>query len=445
MAVCIAAGAYSTICYKLGCWHGALCILAPISSRPRTLLTSLFRMNSAFTPLSLLTPLLLVLLGGGMLALWWRWRKWEELGWMGAGMASSGLGMLAQVLYWPGELTLYVLTYSVCYLAGVSATAQALALRLGVTMPWKVWAVTVPLVLGLQLWFSVVQPDLVWRVYIFTSGSMLVMAMPLWHGRRMVLHSRFDRVLRAVYAACIVLNLLRTVLLMPLVHEYLAEEFTRSVFWIALHFSALLVGVALCGCMLVAVGSGVIHALQQERHLDTVTGVLHHKGLQAWVRRQERRPAHPGALRWTLLLCELDRWPWVQPQWGAAAADHVLQVAAQLIQRHTQAGDVVARLEGGTFAVLQHGADMTRAMSVGEQMRREMALLRLPMLLGERVTLSMGIAPVQALDASGLAVAMVTARQLLSSAQQAGSNRVRSGPAPLPPPPLPPRAVHSEK
>ncbi|MEG2046236.1 MAG: diguanylate cyclase [Comamonas sp.] len=387
-------------------------------------------MTTAFTPFALLTPALLLLLGGGLLALWWRWRSWTELGWMGGSFASSGLAMLLQVLHWPDPLPVYVLAFSVCYVGGASAMAQSMAVRLGVPMPWKALGVLAPLLLGLQLWYSAVEPDLARRVYLFTTGVMLVMALPLWQWRRMVLHSRFDRLLRGVYVACIALHLLRTLVMLPLSAQVLTADFSGSTFWVVVHFCALLCSVALAGCMLVAVGWGVIHTLQQERQRDALTGVLHRQGFTERVRRLERQ----GTQRWMLVLCELDRWDWVQRHWGSAVANEVLQVAAQLLQRNVRAGDVVARLEGATFAILLQGADMTTAMPVAERMRREMARLRLPQLVGERVTWSMGVSTVQALDAPHLDAAMEAARQLLASAQQAGSNRVRGGRVPAPPP-----------
>lgn len=387
-------------------------------------------MSPSFTPLSLLTPLLLMLLGGGLLTVWWRWRNHNELGWMGSSLACSGVGILLQLFHWPQPLLAYVLGFSVCYLYGTGAVAQSLAVRLGVSLPRKALAVLVTCILGLQIWFSAVDPNLALRVPLFTIGVMLVMALPLFHWRRMVLHSRFDWWLRTFYVACIVLNLLRTAVLLPLTEDVDTAAFPHSPFWMAVHFSALLSAVALAGSMLVAVGWGVIHALQQERNLDALTGVLHGKGLAQQLRRLERQ----GPQRRMLLLCEVDRWSWIQVRWGGAAAACVLQVAARLLQRNVRAGDMVARLEGATFAVLLQGGDLTLALPVAERMRREMAQLRVPMLVGERVTLSIGVADVQVLNAASMEAAMDAARQLLTSAQKAGCNRVRGGQVPTPPP-----------
>lgn len=387
-------------------------------------------MSPSFSPLSLLTPLLLMLLGGGLLAMWWRWRSRSELGWMGSSLACSGVGILLQLLHWPQPLLAYVLSFSVCYLYGTGAIAQSLAVRLEVRLPKKALAVLVVVILGLQIWFSAVDPNLAVRVPLFTIGVMLVMALPLWHWRRMVLHSRFDWWLRTFYVACIALNLLRTAALLPLTENVEVGAFPHSAFWSAVHFSAMLSAVALTGSMLVAVGWGVIHTLQKERNLDALTGVLHRRGLAQALRRLERQ----GSQRWMLLLCEIDRWSWLQMRWGSAATACVLQVTARLLQRNVRACDMVARLEGNTFAVFLQGSDLTLALPVAERMRREMAQLRVPMLVGERVTLSIGVTAVQALDEASMETAKDAARQLLTSAQQAGSNRVRGGQVPAPPP-----------
>lgn len=385
---------------------------------------------ASFSPLSLLAPLLLLVLGAAQLTLWWRWRDRAELGWMGLGMGCSGLGMLLQVLHWPSSLVWHVLAFSSCYMAGIVATAHALALRLGVSMPWRAAG---PIILSLwmaEVCFSVVWPDVRMRVYLFTLGAMLLMSLPLWHWRRMQVRNRFDRWLRAIYIACIGLNLLRTLWLMPVAGDAVSETFTRTWFWVAVHFSAMLCGLALVLGLVLAVVSDVIHGLQQDRNLDPLTRLLNRRAFHEQTRSLEQQQASKS---WMLLVCDLDHFKWVNDTWGHAAGDGVLQVVADLLRRNVRDTDVVARFGGEEFVVLLADSHMTNAMQVAERIRRELSEIRLPMLVGERITMSIGVTAVKSLAPAHLQQAMALADQQLFMAKRAGRNRVR-GPVPAPPP-----------
>lgn len=385
---------------------------------------------ASFSPLSLLAPLLLLVLGAGQLALWWRWRERTELGWMGLGMGCSGLGMLLQVLQWPGSLLWLVLAFSSCYMAGIVATAHSLALRLGVGMPWRAAGLLVLAIWVAQICFSVLWPDLRVRVYLFTTGAMVLMALPLWHWRRMRASNRLDRWLRGIYIGCIALNLLRTLWLMPLADGVVSEAFTRTWFWVAVHFSAMLCGLALVLGLVLAVVSDVIHGLQQDRNLDPLTRLLNRRAFHERARGLEQQQASKS---WMLLACDLDHFKWVNDTWGHAAGDGVLQVVADLLRRSVRDTDVVARFGGEEFVVLLANSHMTNAMQVAERIRRELSEMRLPMLVGERITMSIGVTAVESLAPAHLQQAMALADQQLFTAKRAGRNRVR-GPVPTPPP-----------
>lgn len=340
---------------------------------------------------------------------------------MGLAFVCSSMGMLTQVLRWPDVQVAQVLTFTLCYIAGVTASAHALARRLGGVMPWRTAGALTLLTLVLQMWFSVADPQLGVRAYVINLGTMLILGLPLLGWRHMVVHNRCDHFLRWTYVLCIVVNLLRVVWLLPTSSNVPDEAFTRTLFWISVHFFAMVSGLMMAAALILSVVSAMVHILKQERDLDPLTRLLHRRAFQEKLRMLE----HEAPQRWMLLLCDLDHFKWVNERWGTAAGDSVLQVAAQLLQRNVRTTDVVARLGGEEFAVLLAGGDMTTALQVAERIRREMALMRLPMLVGERVTMSIGVTLVKSLEPQSLDAAMAHASQLLLGAKRAGRNRVR--------------------
>lgn len=386
-------------------------------------------MPSSFQPMQLLTPLLLLLIGTGMGALWARWRERKELGWMGLGFLGFGLGLSVQVTRWPSDLLPFVLTFSICYLLAVGAMARALAQRLRVAMPWRLAAAIALGLLALQYYFSAVQPNIEWRIYIFSGGAMLLMGSPLLYWKSMQPESGFDHALRWAYVISIASFLLRTLLLTPEIqttgngplNPSPMADITQTWYWISIHFSALISVPALATIMALAVGSDVIKGLKLERNRDALTHLLNRRGFDEQVHQNRR---HAMSQHWSLLLCDLDHFKTVNDNWGHAAGDQVLKTVSNLLRQHVRADDVVARIGGEEFLVLLSNADGKQALHIAERIRHDLSRVQLPIVQGQQITLSIGGAELDSLDPNALCAGFKQADSRLYRAKHDGRNRI---------------------
>ncbi len=101
----------------------------------------------------------------------------------------------------------------------------------------------------------------------------------------------------------------------------------------------------------------------------------------------------PGAVQTAVLCIDLDRFKWVNDSLGHAIGDAVLVMVAERLKACIQTGDIVARIGGDEFAVIQmNGAQPEAASSLAHAIVEAIAA---PMLIGDHsvaITASIGIA-----------------------------------------------------
>lgn len=378
-------------------------------------------MPAAYTPMQLLAPLLLSLVALGTGLLWLAWRQYRELLAMSLGFFCVSAGLTVQVIKWPQALFPFVMAFSVCYLLAMAGLAKSLAYRFRVALPCRAALWLSLVLLGLQAWFSAVTPSTEVRVYAFNVGAMLFMALPLWHWKSMQMQGRFNRALRWVYVACIALNLLRTFLLMPAAHGVDQAGITLTWYWMALHFCAMVSAPVLAASMVLAVAWDVIQNLQSERNLDALTQLLNRRGFEESVQKQR---ACQEERQWALLVCDLDYFKRINDTWGHAVGDQVLQTVSRVIQDQLRPNDLVARYGGEEFVVLLAGTNAQLACKVAERMCQCVASTSMPVLQGQSITLSIGVATLPNLEPTQLAQALQDADAQLYVAKRAGRNQV---------------------
>jgi diguanylate cyclase (GGDEF)-like protein/PAS domain S-box-containing protein len=91
--------------------------------------------------------------------------------------------------------------------------------------------------------------------------------------------------------------------------------------------------------------------LVRQAHEDDLTGLLNRRGLQ----EQLVHLRSEGRRRVSVLALDIDRFKRINDAFGHAVGDEVLTAFARRLVRSVRPGDVVARLEGATFAVLMVG------------------------------------------------------------------------------------------
>jgi len=119
----------------------------------------------------------------------------------------------------------------------------------------------------------------------------------------------------------------------------------------------------------------VTDARRQEEHLrvlaerDALTGLLNRRSFMTRV-ADSLAAAREGGTAGAVLFIDLDGFKEVNDNHGHAAGDYVLEKMADALSTRLRRTDVVGRIGGDEFAVLQPGADETAGIALGNQILR---------------------------------------------------------------------------
>ena len=128
----------------------------------------------------------------------------------------------------------------------------------------------------------------------------------------------------------------------------------------------------------------------------------------------------------SLCIVDVDLFKPINDSFGHVAGDVVLQELARRLRRHSEDGELAARIGGEEFALLMPGRDLAAALARAEALRRAVAALPFQIeQAAHRITVSIGVADLGAArgDRSTL---MRAADAALYAAKSAGRNCVRA-------------------
>jgi len=108
----------------------------------------------------------------------------------------------------------------------------------------------------------------------------------------------------------------------------------------------------------------------QEATKDPLTGLGNRRKLDSALHELTAEATSPTCL----LFIDLDRFKWVNDTFSHAIGDEVLQAIADILRRESRERDVVARYGGDEFVIMLRGAALNTGMSVGERIRRAIAV-----------------------------------------------------------------------
>lgn len=157
---------------------------------------------------------------------------------------------------------------------------------------------------------------------------------------------------------------------------------------------------------------------------DTLTGCLNRRGFdhalnQAIVRAMRRQTEI------ALLAVDIDHFKAINDTVGHLAGDTVLRELAELLRHSSRAGDVVGRVGGEEFVVLLPDADSETAGVVAERIMAAIRRHGFRTVRGRlRVTVSVGIACEQVVDAYVAGALRARADEALYVAKRLGRDRV---------------------
>lgn len=193
--------------------------------------------------------------------------------------------------------------------------------------------------------------------------------------------------------------------------------------------------IAIAGCVAAAIGYGVRATLVQLRnfdeqdllarlsHVDALTGIANRRRFdEALAYEWGRRRQVTGQL--ALLMIDIDHFKALNDRFGHAVGDERLcSVARVLANCARRDGDLVARYGGEEFAAILPGMEPHEAIAVAERMRSSIEELGLVGGGSGVVTVSIGLACAQVLDADEHAL-IAAADHALYEAKREGRNRV---------------------
>jgi diguanylate cyclase (GGDEF)-like protein len=120
----------------------------------------------------------------------------------------------------------------------------------------------------------------------------------------------------------------------------------------------------------------------------------------------------------------IDNFKYVNESLGVEAGDELLVGLSELIERRLRKTDILARVGGDVFAMLVHGADMTEALALTEELleivRRHGFVLKGE---GMRITLSAGVTALEERPVMG-AELLAEAEASMHAAKESGRDRV---------------------
>jgi diguanylate cyclase len=141
---------------------------------------------------------------------------------------------------------------------------------------------------------------------------------------------------------------------------------------------------------------------RKEARTDALSGTFNRKAFDetlAYLLKQNKRDNDS----FSLVLCDIDRFKWINDTHGHAAGDKVVSVVGETLQDCVRGDDYVARYGGDEFAIILRHATAENCTKVAQRIRERVAHMNFDAgLSGERcaVTLSMGLATAAAADTS---------------------------------------------
>lgn len=158
---------------------------------------------------------------------------------------------------------------------------------------------------------------------------------------------------------------------------------------------------------------------------DALTGVANRRAITESLAQEFARARRRGE-EMAVIMLDLDFFKRVNDQYGHAAGDDVLRLAASVLRQSVREVDRVGRLGGEEFMVLLPGADADAAMAVAERCREHIASAVTDVGAGQvlTVTASLGVFAAQASAVTAPERYMALADDALYQAKAAGRNRV---------------------
>jgi diguanylate cyclase (GGDEF)-like protein len=167
--------------------------------------------------------------------------------------------------------------------------------------------------------------------------------------------------------------------------------------------------------------------LQRLTATDGLTGVANRRRFDEALDHEWRRGVR-SATPLACVMIDIDHFKAFNDRYGHLQGDACLrQIAHALVTTAKRAGDIVARYGGEEFAVVLPGTTAANARLLADQLRTDVAALRIPhdaSTTGPHVTISLGVASVVPKQGVAPATLVAAADRALYQAKRSGRNCV---------------------
>lgn len=191
---------------------------------------------------------------------------------------------------------------------------------------------------------------------------------------------------------------------------------------VAAAFVALVIALLLQANLTTLVLLRLVRRLQYQSDHDMLTGLLSRRPMEQLLLAESQRQRRFGR-SFALLSIDIDHFKKINDLCGHAAGDAVLKRVAEALRAAARDIDSVARMGGEEFCVLLPGADVAGAESVAVRLLNTVRGLHHPEIAGAPVTVSIGLAVVDA-PAEPIQALQRRLDQALYGAKAAGRDRV---------------------
>lgn len=191
---------------------------------------------------------------------------------------------------------------------------------------------------------------------------------------------------------------------------------------------AIALGVNSCAYALIALGFLASVLIEYQQHLshlateDPLTRLLNRRGLEEALHVSLAQAARQG-LATSAVAVDIDHFKKVNDSFGQEVGDNVIRAVANVIERSSRAGDVVARTGGEEFLLILPDTDLESARILAERIR--LTVGERPLVVEQQriaVTVSLGVTSSYGeVDLDSL---RLEAERAMYLAQRAGRNRV---------------------
>jgi len=110
------------------------------------------------------------------------------------------------------------------------------------------------------------------------------------------------------------------------------------------------------------------HQLEQKSRLDTLTGLMNRRGLTEEAGHLFEK-LHSGDHRIVVMFADLDRFKYINDNFGHAMGDEILQRFSNILRNNIRSSDIAARLGGDEFVVLLFDTGLDDAQVAAERIQ----------------------------------------------------------------------------